>query len=210
VTWDERYAAYLESPTHREGPDLERIAEWVPARATVLDVATGGGHVARRLRQAGSTVVTCDASPGMQADIVCRAEDIPFDDNSFDIVVTRIAAHHFADVARALAEMTRITRDVLIVEDTLYRSEDVEEAERLRDPSHVRMYAEDEWRRLLEDAGVRVEAVESFDKSEPLEGWIARTGCTGRDAERVRELLADWVEDGVFRSRRILLKGRKS
>ncbi len=209
MSWDERYAEYVESPTHREGPDLDRIAEWVPAGSAVLDVATGGGHVARRLREAGSTVVTCDASPGMRPDVVCRAEDIPFDDDSFDVVVTRIAAHHFADVGRALAEMARVTRDLLLVADTLYRSPEVEEAERLRDPSHVRMYAEDEWRNLLEHAGIGVEAVEIFDKSEPLEGWIARTGCTGRDAERVRELLTDWVEDGIFHSRRILLKGAK-
>jgi len=209
VSWDERYTEYVESPTHREGPDLDRIAEWVPAGSAVLDVATGGGHVARCLREAGSTVVTCDASPGMQPDVVCRAEDIPFDDNSFDVVVTRIAAHHFADIGRALAEMARATRDLLLVEDTLFRSSGVEEAERLRDPSHVRMYTEEEWRDLLEDVGIRIETVEIFDKSEPLEGWVARTGCTGRDAERVRELLADWVEDGIFYSRRILLKGRK-
>ena len=31
---------------------------------TVLDVATGGGHVARRLREAGATVVTVDPAPG--------------------------------------------------------------------------------------------------------------------------------------------------
>ncbi len=70
------------------------------------------------------------------------------------------------------------------------------------------MYTEGEWRDMLDEAGICVDAVEIFDKSEPLEGWIARTGCTGRDAERVRELLTDWVEDGIFHSRRILLKGR--
>jgi SAM-dependent methyltransferase len=209
MNWDERYAEYVASPTHREGPDLDRIAEWVPAGSAVLDVATGGGHVARRLREAGSAVVTCDASPGMRPDVVCRAEELPFEDDSFDVVVTRIAAHHFADIGRALAEMARVTRDLLLVEDTLHSTPQVEEAERVRDPSHVRMYTEEEWRRLLDDAGIAVDAVEVFDKSEPLEGWIARTGCAGRDAERVRELLSDSAEDGVFHSRRILLLGRK-
>ena len=42
------------------------------ARETALDVATGGGHVARRLREAGLQVVTTDPAPGMQPDVVCR------------------------------------------------------------------------------------------------------------------------------------------
>ena len=33
---------------------------------TAIDVATGGGHVARRLREAGLQVVSCDPAPGMR------------------------------------------------------------------------------------------------------------------------------------------------
>jgi len=39
----------------------------------VLDVATGGGHVARRLGERGCEVVSLDPSPGMQADVLARA-----------------------------------------------------------------------------------------------------------------------------------------
>src|SRR5439155_1187322 len=82
---------------------------------TVLDVATGGGHVAKRLREAGCEVVTCDSAPGMQPDVICRAEDLPFADGSFDVVTCRIAAHHFEDPAPALREFARVARELVLV-----------------------------------------------------------------------------------------------
>src|SRR3990172_2700400 len=142
--WDYRAQAYRASPGHREGPDLDLLVEWCQPGPGVdaLDVATGGGHVARRLQEAGCRVVTCDQSPGMGPDVVCRAEDLPFADRSFDVVATRIAAHHFADVGSAVGEMARVSRHLLVVEDTLFASEDVEKAERIRDPSHVHTLSE--------------------------------------------------------------------
>src|SRR5207237_10748877 len=92
----------------------------------VLDVATGGGHVARRLRQEGCTVVTVDPAPGMQPDVIVRAEDLPFADRSFDVVTCRIAAHHFEDVHRAVAEMARIAQRLVVMEDNLYAGDDAE------------------------------------------------------------------------------------
>ncbi|HVD10573.1 MAG TPA: hypothetical protein VNB88_08010, partial [Gaiellaceae bacterium] len=62
--WDDRAQAYRESEAHREGPDLDLVVEWAAGARTALDVATGGGHVARRLREAGLEVVTTDRSPG--------------------------------------------------------------------------------------------------------------------------------------------------
>ena len=56
--WSERAEAYRKSQAHREGPDLDLIVEWAAGAKTALDVATGGGHVARRLREAGLNVVT--------------------------------------------------------------------------------------------------------------------------------------------------------
>ena len=50
------------------------------------------------------------------------------------------------DIALAVHEMARVARDRVVVQDNLFQSEAVEEAERLHDPSHVRCYSEDEWR----------------------------------------------------------------
>jgi SAM-dependent methyltransferase len=212
--WDERAEAYRQSKTHAEGADLDLVVEWCapgPGRK-VLDVATGGGHVARRLREHGCKVVTTDASPGMQPDVVSRAEDLPFADGSFDCVVSRIAPHHFANVRTAVEEMARVSNDVVVIEDTLFSDERHERAEKLRDPTHVRNYTEDEWVGFLSEAGLEVEQRQLFEIAHPLEEWLARTGCEGEEAQRVRELLADRMTDdgAAWTDVKIVLKARKS
>lgn len=213
--WSERADAYREAPEQREGEDLDLIVEWAREAGladggTALDVATGGGHVTRRLREAGLEVVSSDPAPGMKPDVICPAEHLPFATSSFDLVVTRIAPHHFDDIALAVGEMARVAGKLLIVEDTLFESEAVEEAEKLRDPTHVSSYSEHEWRSFFAAAGFEVEAVAIVEKRHPLEAWLARTGTTEPDAARVRELLAPHIEGDEYVDRKILLKGRKS
>jgi SAM-dependent methyltransferase len=208
-SWSERAEAYRESEAHREGADLDLLVEWAAGARTALDVATGGGHVARRLREAGLEVVSSDPAPGMQPDVICRAEDLPFADASFDVVCCRVAPHHFEDVQAAVSEMSRVSRDLVLVVDNLHAGARVEEAERLRDPTHVRCYSEEEWRGIFEAAGLVVSGVELMDKEIELEPWLARAGCKGGEAEQVRELLADRIAGGRLTLPRIALRGRK-
>ncbi|HET7855371.1 MAG TPA: class I SAM-dependent methyltransferase [Gaiellaceae bacterium] len=206
--WSERAHLYRDSDAHREGRDLELFAEWAEGE-TALDVATGGGHVANRLREQGLNVVTTDRAPGMGPDVVSRAEEIPFADGSFDVVACRVAAHHFEDALGALREMARVSRSLVLIADNLYLGERGEEADRLRDPTHVRNYSEDEWRGMFEGAGLEVEAFEREDKRIDVEAWLERAGCEGEEAARVRELLADRIEGGRVRLDRGIFKGRK-
>src|SRR5438045_3241952 len=120
-TWSDRAELYRTSFAHREGADLDLLVEWTAGARTAIDVATGGGHVARRLREAGLEVVTADPAPGMQPDVVCRAEQLPLADGSFDVAVTRVAAHHFVDVRAAVRELARVAREQVLVVDTLYQ-----------------------------------------------------------------------------------------
>ena len=209
--WSTRAQAFRESPTHREGPDLELLVELCEPAAgvTVLDVATGGGHVARRLREAGCTVVTVDPAPGMQPDVIARAEDLPFADDSFDVVTCRIAPHHFGDVRRAVAEMARVSRRLVVIEDNLLIDEQVEKAERLRDPTHVRCYSADEWMEFFVAAGLDAERVELLERKRDVEDWLARVDTPEDDAQRVKELLGERVADGTMTFPSIVVKGRK-
>jgi SAM-dependent methyltransferase len=192
--WSKRADAFRESEPHREGEDLDLVVAWCEPRegVTALDVATGGGHVARRLREAGCEVVTVDPAPGMQADVVASAEDLPFEDCSFDVVTCRIAAHHFPDAPAAVAEMGRVSRRLLVIDDLLFDGERVEEAHRLRDPTHVRSYREDEWREFVSAAGYEVERLEVLaGRRLALDPWLDRVGVPGAERQRVRELLGD-------------------
>lgn len=209
--WSSRAQAMRESPTHREGPDLDLVVDLCePGEGvTAIDVATGGQHVARRLREAGATVVTVDPAPGMEADVISRAEELPFADGSFDVAACRIAAHHFDDVGAAVKEMARVSGDRVVVQDTLFQGEAMEEVERVRDPSHVRRYSEEEWRGFFEDAGLEVDRLEIMTRRMPVDPWLERAVATPEVPAKVKELIADMIEDGLVRHEAIIIRGRK-
>jgi len=210
--WSERAEAYRTSAIHAAGEDLELTVEWCEPGlgVTVLDVATGGGHVARRLRERGATVVTTDQAPGMRADTTAPADDLPFADASFDAVACRLAAHHFPDALAAVRELARVSKNRVVICDNTFVSEASEEADRIRDPSHVRNYGVDEWLSFFELAGLEVVEERRLERPLEVEPWLARTGCEGEDAARVRALLGDRVVDGVMPLPTLVLAGRKT
>ena len=210
--WSERAQAYRESAVHASGEDLDLVVAWCEPGpgVTVLDVATGGGHVARRLREAGCAVVTVDPAPGMQPDVIASAEHLPFADSSFDAVACRVAAHHFADVLAALREMARVARDRVVLCDNTFVSEASEEADRLRDPSHVRNYAREEWYSFFELAGLEVAEEAFMERPLELQAWLDRTATPAADQVRVRELLGDRVVDGWMQLPTLVLAGKKA
>src|SRR4029450_6975686 len=183
MSWSERAQLYRESEAHREGEDLGLGVERSEGAENALDVATGGGHVARRLREAGVKGVTVDPAPGMQADGRGSAEGRPFGRGSFAVVACRVAAHHFEDIEKAVAEMVRVSRDRVIVVDNLFLDDRAEHADRLRDPSHVRNYTEAEWRELFEAAGLRIGELKRMPKPIEVEPWLERAGTPDADAE---------------------------
>jgi SAM-dependent methyltransferase len=209
--WSARAQAMRESPTHREGPDLDLVVEWCEPGEGVkaLDVATGGQHVARRLREAGASVVTVDPAPGMEPDVISYAEELPFADGSFEVVACRIAAHHFDDVAAAVKEMARVSKDRVVVQDTLFQGEAMEEVEKIRDPTHVRRYSEEEWRRFFAGAGLQIDRLEIMSRRMPVDAWLERADATPEIALRVKERIAHMIEDGLVGHEAIVLRGRK-
>ena len=120
-----------------------------------------------------------DPAPGMKPDVVCRA-GIPFADGSFDVVACRTAAHHFSDVPAALAGMARVSRDRVLLVDTLNMGDDAEQAEALRDPSHVRNYTEAEWRAFAGGRRLPVLQVEQTANSRGLRGSARAHRLRGR------------------------------
>lgn len=209
LDWSGRAQRYVDSDAHREGADLDLLVAWAAGARTALDVATGGGHVARRLREAGLEVVTSDPSPGMRPDVICRAESLPFANGAFDIVACRTAAHHFADPGAAVREMARVSSDRVLIVDTMYMGDAVEEAEVIRDPSHVRNYTDAEWRAFLDEAALVVAEAKVLTHSFDFAAWLARTGCEGDDAARAEALLGGRVADGKLTLDKLAIRAVK-
>lgn len=97
---------------------LKRIDRLVPIRpgSRVLEVGCGQGHLTRALADRGVDIVGIDANP--QAEDVANidhvqhmlAEDLQFDDASFDFVVSVHAIEHIPLLDAALSEMARVLR----------------------------------------------------------------------------------------------------
>lgn len=215
ATYTAAAEAYVTSPTHASGPDLEQLVNLVAPQPGehALDLSTGGGHVALALARAGAVVTAVDLTPAMLAAarthlreagiddvtyVVGDAEQLPFLDGTFDLVTVRIAPHHYADVRAAMAEVARVLVpggrlgliDNIVPEDgALARL--MNEWEQRRDPSHVRALPRSEWDALLAEVGLRITALEVGRKRHTFAPWAERTGMdpTARQA-LARDMLA--------------------
>jgi SAM-dependent methyltransferase len=200
-----------------EDPRFNRLfttdSEWLFERLPldpddlVLDVAAGTGHVARRLAPSVRAVVAVDATRAMLEQgrpeappnvlfVEADAAALPFLDDSFDVVVTRFAIHHFEDPTVQLAEMRRVLRPGgrLAVADLIAHPEAAVEQNRLetlRDPSHVRMLGLDELAALA-----RADDVEVRDVVRPLEPWLLQTDPPPETADEIRAALTKELRGG--------------
>ena len=110
------------------GPIAADIAAAAPPGAQVLEVGCGPGHLASRLaRDHGLEVVGLDLDPAMIERARVNAERhgtggprptfvagdvaaMPFADGSFDLVVSTLSMHHWADPTAGLTEIRRVLR----------------------------------------------------------------------------------------------------
>ena len=99
-------------------PLLEATA--VGEGTRVLDVATGPGHIAAAAAERGASVVGADVAEGMLAlarrlhpqleFVYGDAEDLPFEDGSFDAVIAGFVLLHLGRPEQAAAEFARVLR----------------------------------------------------------------------------------------------------
>ncbi|HWF01972.1 MAG TPA: class I SAM-dependent methyltransferase [Caulobacteraceae bacterium] len=207
-----RAAAYVESPTHARGEDLDRIEALARERRAHLavDLGCGGGHVAYRLARWSRRVVAIDLAEEMLNAVAARAEslslpvietlrgaaeDIPLDDGAADLVVTRFSAHHWTDLDAGLRETRRVLRadGALVVVDVISPGvpaldTHLQAVELLRDPSHVRDYGAGEWLAALERAGFAVSTVLAWRLPIEFPAWIDRMATPPVQAQAVRAL----------------------
>lgn len=201
--------AYRDSTVHRRGDDLDRLSGWCASAERGLDVATGAGHTAAALAEAGvDRVIAADAAPAMVATatataptvegVVCDAERLPFARDGFDAVTCRIAAHHFPDPAAFVAEVARVLEPggIFAFEDNVAPDDDaldtfINTVERRRDPTHVRSHTVDEWLVWLDRAGFTVEATDVITKTLDYDEWLGNVDASPERRRRVDAAFGD-------------------
>lgn len=241
--------SYVASFSHRTGDDLQRLielGEW-DASQHALDIATGGGHTALAVAPHVGQVTVTDLTPRMlekarefilQQGItnavfqLADAEQLPFDDATFERVTCRIAAHHFPNMAQFVREVARVLKPggIFLLIDCMAPSDvqlDVfdNRVEKWRDPSHGRSCTPEEWQALFQRAGLTIEYQEFFRKAHDYADWTARSQMPDNEKAQLQRFILQSNEriqryfevkcaaDGQLESfinDFILLKGRKN
>ena len=150
-------------PLCAEAPTPARSILEARPGARLLDLGSGGGHLSYYAAPHAASVTAYDLSDEMLAAVAQVAaerglgniatrqgavEALPFAAQSFDIVATRLSAHHWHDVPAALREARRVLAPggLLVVIDIVSPGPPLldthfQAIELLRDPSHVRDYS---------------------------------------------------------------------
>lgn len=205
-------ADYAKSDVHAKGESLTRIVELSAPEKTwrVLDVATGAGHTAAAFAPHVASVVASDITAGMldeaaklaeargfanMTTTVAEAGALPFEDQSFDLVCCRLAAHHFPSLKDFVTEARRVLKSrgrFALVDNVApdhLRLPDATDAEikdavaaynafeKLRDPSHGFAPPPEIWIELLKAAGLTIIAHEQLGKELAFGPWVSRMRC---------------------------------
>ncbi len=196
---------------HAEAIDLLAQACDLTPNDTALDVACGPGLLTLDFARHTAWVTGLDLTPRMLDEARKRAREadvsnvtwtlgdaysLPFDDDSFSVVVSRFAFHHYQDPSAAFSEMVRVTRpggkvlvaDVRMDDDV---SATFDRLERLRDASHVHALTAKEHAQLWASHGFRHLKEFAYTVEIPLQVQLDASfpGAEGQSWER--EVRAD-------------------
>lgn len=199
----ERAAFYVDSSAHTDPDSLQHLVDLAAPQAhwRALDVATGTGHTAFAIAPHVAAVIATDITGEMldaarklahdrqisnlsfaSADV----HDLPFDEETFDLVVCRRAAHHFTDINQALDELNAVLKPggTLVIDDRSVPESDfadtcMNKLDRYHDPSHVRQYRPSEWEDMLTANGFRIDVLEPYERHRPLSSLTETASTDG-------------------------------
>ena len=247
--FDTLAASYAVSEVHIHSPTRDRLHTFLPRVESVCDVASGAGHTGLGFAGIASRIVAVDPAPNMLAQVrqlaasraiavetvEAFAESIPLASASFDLVVCRVAAHHFSNLPKAMSEMTRLTKPggyLAIIDMEGDENPEIDalnhEIEVLHDPTHVRSYTAKHWRELFASNRLKVETCETrcweFPGGLTVKRWCELGNSGDKALQAIQDRLAsaptEWLAeleisldpDGGYRIpvRTLLILGRKS
>lgn len=204
--------AYVTSEIHSKGDDLSLLASWLQPQKdwVILDIATGGGHVAKTLSPHVATVFVTDLTEKMLSNtrnhlnqdsknmfyVIADAENLPFLEGTFDAVICRIAPHHFPNPKEFILEAARVLKPggkFLLIDNVAPEAENLDifmnTVEKLRDESHVRCLTINEWKHHFKVAGLQELQSLNRKKTFQFQSWVARTADSKEQMEKVEQYI---------------------
>jgi ubiquinone/menaquinone biosynthesis C-methylase UbiE len=175
-----------------------------------LEIGSGTGYFSLNLVQLGliERLTATDISPGMLKrlaataealgldrvrTVATEAEELPFEDESFDLVFGHAVLHHIPDLGRAVAEFRRVLRPGGMI---AFAGEPSRYGDRLAAmPKRAGLLLAPAWRRAV---GARLRAVPEMEQScgHALEGEVDVHAFAPADLRRL-------LREGGFEQRRV-------
>jgi len=105
----------------RSSDTVRKIGPYLKKEDLILDIGSGGAHVAHELKTLGYDITTLDIKNKSYFEdvrpIIYNGQTIPFPDDHFDVSLLLTVLHHTKDPLSVLAEAKRVSKKIIIIED---------------------------------------------------------------------------------------------
>lgn len=103
--------------------DLYQLMDSRPIsfQGNLLEIGCGDGHLSTILRDYFDRVTSTDVSPreDIKDVIIADAQDLPFQDNTFDAIFSSNVLEHIDDLERCLTELYRVSKKDIVMLHTM-------------------------------------------------------------------------------------------
>lgn len=162
---------------------------------TILDLGSGTGFLSREIAKMSKDVYALDISQAMinKMKILNKkykinnlyplkgdAHNLPFMENTFDLIFTRLTLHHFKDIDLVLKEIKRVLKkngELIIVDIVSSENStnfDLENAfNKIRDVSHNKFFRINEIKKKLKEFKFSNLKVEAWKEKREFDEWIS-------------------------------------
>lgn len=204
---------FTQVPGHLDAIETLVSMSSVKDSDVVLDVACGPGIVACEFAKVAQHVTGIDVTPAMidvakkrQLELglsntswkLGNAENLPFANDTFDVVTARYSFHHLLAPSVALQEMIRVCKPggrVLVADVAMpeNKSSRYDQLELLRDPSHTHALTESEFDALYSESALVNSKYTSYSVELELEAQLKASFPNPGDEDRVRAMVLNDV-----------------
>ncbi len=221
MNFDDSAMNYFESSDHKIGDDLDFCKRYFKGIKfnKLLDVATAAGHFSKVFK--ANLKVAADISINMlkvakeknalKNVVLCNAEEMPFNNNVFDIVTCRIALHHFHYPSNFFKETYRVLKkngffvliDNIVDIDEYY----LNKIELIRDKTHIKSLTVQEILSLA-DKKFRLLSFKNIFKKHNFYEWATRLNPTQDNLNDIEQAFFD-LPEYLKQELRVEIDGKK-